>query len=402
MSPAGHRQVWAVEEGRRLLEFARASRHPDGFGWVDAEGRLERQRPVLTYVTARMTYVFALAHLQGEPDVSELVDHGIWSLSNVLRDAEHGGWFHSTAREDRKEAYDHAFVVLAAASAVGAGRPGAQALLDDVLACVEQRFWDHELGMSRDVWDRAWHAPHPYRGANANMHLVEAFLAVSDVSADPMWHLRALGVAERLIHGAARAHEWRLPEHYDETWNVLRDYNIDVPDDPFRPYGATIGHWLEWARLLLHLNAGLADAPAWLLHDAKALFGAAVEQGWAVDGAPGLIYTVDWDGKPVVRHRMHWVVAEALGAAAVLGRATGEAGYGEWEERWWEYADRYLIDTVNGSWHHQLDERNVPVATVWPGKPDVYHAYQATVLVRAPLAACVGAAARALARRHGG
>lgn len=400
MSAPGTRQTWALDHGRRLVEFARAARHQDGFGWLDARGRLERERPVLTYVTGRMTYVFCLAHLQGEPDASALVDHGISSLSHALRDHEFGGWLHSTAREDRKEAYDHAFVALAAATAVSAGCPGAQALLDDALACVEQRFWDDETGMSLDVWDRAWRTPQAYRGANANMHLVEAFLAVGDATGDATWNLRALGIARRLVDETARANQWRLPEHFDERWNVLWDYNLDVPDDPFRPYGATIGHWLEWARLLVHLHVALPDSPAWLLNDARALFDAAVQQGWAVDGAPGLIYTVDWDGRPVVRQRMHWVVAEALCAAAVLGRATGVVDYGEWEERWWQYADQFFVDAVHGSWHHELDERNLPVATVWAGKPDVYHAYQPTILTRAPLEACVGAAARALGRQQ--
>jgi hypothetical protein len=36
-------------------------------------------------------------------------------------------------------------------------------------------------------------------------------------------------------------------------WSLL-DYNADSRDDPFRPYGTPVGHWLEWSRLLLHLE----------------------------------------------------------------------------------------------------------------------------------------------------
>ena len=36
----------------------------------------------------------------------------------------------------------------------------------------------------------------------------------------------------------------------------------------FQPYGAT-GHGLEWSRLLLHLEASLADPPDWLLPAAR-------------------------------------------------------------------------------------------------------------------------------------
>lgn len=387
---------WAAGEARRLVDFARGSRHTDGFGWLDAQGNLDANRPVQTYITARMTYVFCLAHLEGQDQVAELIDHGLASLSTVLHDEEFGGWFHSTRREDRKEAYDHAFVVLAAATAVTAGRPGARALLDEALECVQRRFWDEQSGRSLDVWDRRWQTLEAYRGANANMHMLEAFLAASDATGDPLWRQRGLRIAEALIHGAARANQWRLPEHYDPDWQVLLEYNADTPDHPFRPYGATVGHWLEWARLLVHLHVGLTDPPGWLLDDARALFATAVSQGWAVDGAPGLVYTVDWQGRPVVRQRMHWVLAEGLAAAAVLARCTGEPGYRDWEQRWWAYADLFLVDRQGGSWHHELDERNRPAATVWPGKPDVYHAYQPTILTRAPLASSVGAAALAL------
>jgi len=391
------RAAWTAAETRRLANFARGSRHPDGFGALDEVGGIDPGVPVETYITGRMTYVFALAVLLGDDDAVDLVDHGIAALtSGPLRDEEFGGWFHSTARADRKEAYDHTFVVLAAATAVTAGRPDARQLLDDALDCVLEHFWDEAAGLSRDVWDRRWRDLEDYGGANANMHMVEAFLAASDATGDPVWRTRALGIAERLVHGEARAHDWRLPEHYDSNWRVLPEYNTDDRAHQFRPYGATVGHWLEWARLLVHLHVGRDDPPSWLLDDAQALFRTAVAEGWEVDGAEGLVYTVDWSGRPVVRQRMHWVVTEGIGAAAVLARATGDPAYRDWEERWWNYAERFLIDHDRGSWHHELDPNNRPAATVWPGKPDIYHTFQATILTRAPLASSVGAAVLAM------
>jgi len=393
---AASRAAWSVSESARLTAFARGSRHSDGFGYLSEDGRIDPERPVETWITGRMTYVFALASLLGEARAGELVDHGLAALSYALRDDECGGWFHSTRREDRKEAYDHAFVVLAAATAMAAGRPGAEHLLGEALACIDAHFWDAGSGLSVDVWDRRWTTLEDYRGANANMHLVEAFLAASDATGDDRWRLRALGIAERLIHGAARANHWRLPEHYDPDWRMLPNYNVDIPDHPFRPYGATVGHWLEWSRLLIHLHVGLPDPPTWLLDDAEMLFRQSVAEGWAVDGEDGFVYTVNWDGRPVVRQRMHWVVAEAIGSAAVLSRCAGGTVYAEWSERWWAYAEAFMLDSVRGSWHHQLDESNRPTSTVWSGKPDVYHAYQACILTRAPLAASVASAALAL------
>jgi mannose/cellobiose epimerase-like protein (N-acyl-D-glucosamine 2-epimerase family) len=141
------------------------------------------------------------------------------------------------------------------------------------------------------------------------------------------------------------------------------------------------------------LHAALLDPPAWLLSDARSLFRAATST-WGLDGTDGFVYTVDWEGRPVVRQRMHWVVAEAIGAAAALGEVTGESSYDRWFERLWDYADRHLVDRDHGSWHHELGPDNRPAYTVWRGKPDVYHAFQATLLSRLPAAGSLLAALR--------
>lgn len=389
-----------VAEGGRLLDFARGSRLPGvGFGWLDEKGRPDPSQPLQTWITARMTYVFSLGQLAGYPGAGELADHGVAALDGPLRDAEYGGWLPAVPTFDapgtdlpqEKRAYDHAFVVLAAAAAVLAGRDGAPALLTTALEVVDRHFWRAEDGLAVDTWDRGWSRLEDYRGANANFHLIEAYLLAAEATGDPKWRLRALGIAERLLHGQGRAYGWRVPEHFDPSWRVLPDYNRDDPAHQFRPYGATVGHWLECARLLAHLHLGLDDPPGWLLEDARALFAAAVRDGWAVDGADGFVYTVDWDGRPVVRTRMHWVVAEAISAAGVLHSVVGEQEYADWLARWWGYAERCLIDRDAGSWHHELDPGNRPSATVWPGKPDTYHAYQAVLLSGRPAASSVAA-----------
>ena len=45
-----------------------------------------------------------------------------------------------------------------------------------------------------------------------------------------------------------------------------------------------------------------------------------------------------------------------------------------------EYLDKYVHDKKNGSWFHQLDEHNKLIGTVWPGKADLYHAFQSTLI----------------------
>lgn len=396
-------RAWLEGELHRLLAFGRAPFHPrGGFAWLDADGRAVVDRPVHTWITARMTHVAALAHLRGVPGHGPSIDHGLAALDGLLRDREHGGWHSGVGADGRpfgdKNAYDHAFVVLAAASATAAGRPGATALLDEALAVVEQRFWDDAAGRCREAWDRAWGTCEAYRGANSNMHTVECFLAAGDVTGDARWHDRALRIADALINDVARAHRWRLVEHFDADWTPLPEFNADEPDHPFRPYGTTIGHWLEWSRLLLHLEASLDEPPAWLAEAARALFDLSVEVGWGADGAPGFPYTLDWEDRPVVRARFHWVVAEGIGAAAALVRREGQPHHEAWYRALWDHAASRFLDRERGSWHHELDADGAVAASVWDGKPDLYHAVQATLLPRLDLAPSLAAQLAASAR----
>jgi sulfoquinovose isomerase len=382
--------AWLEAEGDRLLDFARASRHPDGgFAWLDDRGRPELDRPVELWITCRMTHVFALADLMGRAGAGQLADHGVAALTGRFRDARHGGWYAAVDRDGPvtrdKTAYEHAFVVLAASSAAAAGRPGAAALLREALDVFDRRFWDEDAGMVVEQWDESFTVLDGYRGVNANMHSVEALLAAADVTGDGRLRERAARIVTRVVHGFARGNGWRIPEHFDAGWTPLLSYNEAEPAHPFRPYGATVGHWLEWSRLTLGLRESMGDgAPEWMLDDARALFDAAVREGWSVDGADGFVYTVDWAGAPVVRQRMHWVTAEAIAAAATLARITGDPAYSARYEQWWEYAATYLLDPVHGSWHHELDPQNRPDGQTWAGKPDVYHAFQATLLPRLP------------------
>ena len=120
------------------------------------------------------------------------------------------------------------------------------------------------------------------------------------------------------------------------------------------------------------------DKKAHYIGAAKQLYDRAIEDAWNADGALGLVYTTGWDGKPVVHDRMHWTLAEAINTSAVLYRITDEKKYAEQYSMFLEYLEDVVHDHVNGSWFHQLDRNNKLLGTVWPGKSDIYHAYQAT------------------------
>ncbi|MCU1602988.1 MAG: N-acylglucosamine 2-epimerase [Frankiales bacterium] len=380
-----------------LLSFAARSRVRSGFGWLLDDGTVDRGRGIETWISARMTHVFCLALLMGREDLRPLAEHGVSSFGGPLRDREHGGWFRGSGSDTDKAAYEHAFVVLAGSSASLAGL--GNDLLLEALDIWDTRFWDEQSGTARELWDRRWTRCDDYRGANANMHGVEAMLAAAEALPSRRDELlaRCVRVLERIVHIEARGRQWRLPEHFDADWNALLDYNAVTPADPFRPFGVTPGHQFEWARLAVHTAVALGDpAPPWLVKDAVALYDAARSRAWAPTG--GLVYTLDWRDRPVVSQQFHWVLAEAIAAAAVLGRVTRDGAFTSDLRTWTAFAEERFADPRTGSWRHELDPDGTPATSTWTGQPDAYHVVQALLLAELPV---TGSVARSLLSLRG-
>ena len=78
--------------------------------------------------------------------------------------------------------------------------------------------------------------------------------------------------------------------------------------------------------------------------------------------------------------RMHWTLAEAINTSALLYHVVGKEQYASDYAAFMEYLDSTVLDHQNGSWFHQLDRQNHLLGTVWPGKSDLYHAVQATLI----------------------
>lgn len=465
----------------RLLEFGRRFPAPGGSSYyLGEDGTPCADKPRETWITSRMAHVYSIGAMLGTSRIKGQVENGTASfteglgsgriaamldpsycavlakraidgLRGELHDAEHGGWYSGITADGGilpdKMCYAHAFVILAASSALCAGIEGAKELLDEALATFDKYFWDEKEGMTFDTWNTEFTKLDPYRGLNANMHTVEAFLAVADATGNNAYRERAGRIIDRVIAWAGE-NNYRIPEHYDENWNPQNDLNKDNPADPFKPYGVTPGHGIEWARLIAQWavstyknvnnssdskSAGISgntrlngyegtignkpigmdesatgnkeirggenesitniSVSSQSIKDRKnklfmghyidiaaKLYGRAVDDAWCADGAEGLVYTTDLDGRPIIHDRMHWTLAEAINTAAVLYRVTGEDRYAFDFGVLLEYLDKHVMDHENGSWFHQLDSRNNVLTTVWPGKPDVYHAFQAMMI----------------------
>lgn len=399
-SRTGHRQ-WLFKQATALFDFfePHSINAGGGFNVLDDAGLplppkaehvgCERQ----LHETTRMVHCFTIGKLVGRPRADEFIDHGMDFLWNQHRDTKNGGYFwgvdDSSPTNPTKQAYGHAFVLLASASAKIAGHPDADRLMKDITDILLRRFWEPEIGATSEEYTADWKALGDYRGQNSNMHLTEALMAAFEATDEQLYLSMAERIAELIIDRHAREQGWRVAEHFDASWQVDLNY---AGDPMFRPAGTTPGHALEWARLLIQLWELGGREKNWILQAAKSLFLKTVDIGWS-DKNGGFYYTLDWDNEPDCADRYWWVCAEGIGAANALGLAYDDPAFEHWYRRIWGFVDAHFIDHERGGWHPELDDELRRVNRVFTGKPDLYHALQACLL---PLAESGGSITKCL------
>jgi mannose/cellobiose epimerase-like protein (N-acyl-D-glucosamine 2-epimerase family) len=377
-----HRR-WLIGQAEALIAFHRASLGgPAGFRMLGLDGTpLHGPNEVFQiHDTTRMVHVLSLATQLGIPGLADGIDQGMRFLWSHHRDARHGGYVWSTSVDapvrDDKLAYGHAFVLLAAASALRAGHPQAEALLADITEVIETRFWENGPGAVCEEYRADWSPIGDYRGQNSNMHMTEALMAAFEATRERHYLDKALRIADLIINRAARAQRWRVAEHFDAEWQVDLDYS---GDPMFRPAGITPGHALEWARLLVQLHDLEGGISAWMIEAAKGLFAEAIAHGWD-EARGGFLYTLGWDDAPLQPLRLWWPNAEAIGAAATLWKHDGDTLALDWYGQVWNVVAGQFIDHAAGGWFPELDEADRPTEVIFAGKPDIYHAFQACLI----------------------
>ena len=188
--------------------------------------------------------------------------------------------------------------------------------------CSTTHFWDERAGALRRRLEprlerRSRPTAAPTRTCTASRRCSRP--------SDPLWLERAGRITQRLVVD----NHPRLNEHFDADWRPLPDYNRAEPAHPFRPYGATIGHWFEWARLAYTLDAGRFEArgAAAVRGRDRSTAGTAAASSTRSTGTGGRSSPTGCTGCCARRSR----------AAAVLGEDALQA-------EWWELAERDFID----------------------------------------------------------
>ncbi len=386
-------RAWVLQQADGLFAFfeRRIVNPLGGFYDLDDEGRPTAPGygaggfPArYLFATTRIVHAFAIAHLMGRPGADAIVDHGMEFLWKAHRDSHNGGYFWGVGYDGQsdatKQAYGHAFVLLAASSAKVAGHPDADRLLADVTNIILERFWDERYGAVAEEFTADWRPLDDYRGQNSNMHLTESLMAAFEATGEATYLRMAERIADLLIRRHAAANAWRLPEHFTSSWDVNKAYD---GSPMFRPFGTTPGHSLEWSRLLLQLWELGGRKLEWLPQSAKSLFARATSDAWDTRKG-GFYYTLEWDGKPRIRDRYWWPCCEGIGAAAFLNAIDGASAYEEWYRRIWSFTARRFIDRDNGGWRAQVDDDLRPNANPFFGKVDIYHSLQACLIPTLP------------------
>ena len=384
-----HRQ-YLMRQANDLYDFFEAaSINPKGgFFELDDEGMpLDEDNSVRQiHVTTRMIHCAVVGSLIGRPGSDEIIDHGMNYLWNHHRDQTNGGYVWSLddngVKDSAKQAYGHAFVLLAGSSAKLVGHPLADKVIADVTAVIERHFWDDEAGAVREEFSADWTEVPGYRGQNSNMHLTEALMAAYEATGEKAYLKKAERIADLIIRRNAVPLGHRVAEHFDEAWGVDKDYRH--ANEMFRPSGTTPGHWLEWARLLYQLWVLGRKEHSWMTDAARNLFKRSIDLGWDKEHG-GFFYTLDWDDKPAIREKLWWPVAEAIGAAAYISAHDNEAYFQVWYRKLWDYAENHVIDHARGGWLSELQEDLTPASKLFVGKPDIYHALQACLIPLYPV-----------------
>ena len=283
--PLHTHRSWLLGQAQRLLDFFRSSVGEDGrFADLDDDGRpvpfRDASQPVpgqRLLTVARAVHCYALGELLGVPGCASIVEHGLRgpvgrapgprSPVATSRSSTPPGPSTGPSRPTATPSC----CWRRRAPSPPATMPGGSTRTCS--AVIDEHFWSEQDGAAREAFAADWEELEPYRGANANMHMCEAFLAAADATGDEALAERAARIAQLLIDRHARAHGWMLPEHYDTAWQPLLGYNRDRADyDLFRPYGATIGHMLEWSRLLPSAWIATGKSDAWMPQAAVELF----------------------------------------------------------------------------------------------------------------------------------
>jgi len=376
--PKFHTRTFLQEHAQFILDFYEPRVVDPNNGFYQCfkdDGEIYDKHTRHLVSSTRFVFNYATAYrLYGKDHHRDWALHGLDYLQSVHRQSNNNyAWeiHDGKVTDGRAMAYGHAFVMLCAASCIKAGIGNTANLISETWDFVEEHFWDAAHQAYADERDASLATLDHYRGQNANMHMCEALIAAWQATTEQRYLDRAKVLANRFAFELAEQSNGLIWEHYDANWHVDMQYNIDKPDDLFKPWGFQPGHQVEWTKLLLQLNDAAPEER--YITKAAFLFDEAWRYGWDTEFG-GLVYGFAPDKTFSDAHKYFWVHAEAFAAAWRLHKVTGKQHYLDCYNEAWKWSWNYLIDHRYGAWYRirnrdgsEFDDLKSP-----PGKTD-YH-----------------------------
>lgn len=311
-------------------------------------------------VQARQVYSFSKAIEMGWPDVETaktLIQNGIEYIDTRLRHAE-GGFVHKITAEgeaidDRRDLYDHAFMVLAGSAAYKAtGSARALKIADDAIAYIDSALKDPVHG----GWFESSEGELPRR-ANPHMHLLEAMMEYHAATGDET----ALDRAAEVV----RLFETRFfnPANDVMAEFFTADWQLEGPADEtiFEP-----GHHYEWATLLyMYEQLTGHDTGSWrrrLIRRADQT-GINPKTGFAINALRA-------NGEIIHDNSRLWHQLERGRAYLLHPEIMSSA---QTESALNQIVDKYLIAGPSGGWLDEVCNQGRPTANAVPASM-LYHA----------------------------
>lgn len=274
--------------------------------YLDRQWQPQGAGPRTLVSQCRLVYNFARAfeHTRDQ-GYADLTRRGLTALFDYFGTSDAGGFVWAchpdgTVADDTHDAYGHAFVVLAlATAATRLDEPRYRDAALQTWACMQRRFGDEHGGL---IWHiaRDGRILDEVRSQNPLMHTFEALLTLAPLDqsgkvlrdAAAIWHfLRA-----RLLGPGC------LPEWYDPGWHPARNEERAIVE---------IGHAFEWAFLLSEAQPLFPGED--LLGAGRQFLAYGLRHGYDTE-AGGIYSQVNYDGSLRRRRKGWWEQCEALRA----------------------------------------------------------------------------------------
>jgi len=344
------------------------------FEGLNASGEVAHapQRTVLNQ--ARLTYVFSHAAVLGAgPAMLAAACHGFKQLQAWQGTPEGGGWPRSRTREGEcidgaRDAYDHAFVIFAAAWHYNATKSAdALRMADGAFDYMHRHLADASAGGFFEEYPNLARLP---RRQNPHMHLLEATLAMFFATREPAWLARSRDVVELFEQHFFDRIGGSIGEYFAADWSPVDDPAGGVREP---------GHQFEWVWLLAQYRLASGERRGQAMSDRLFKFGNTFGRDLK-EPLQGIAFDLlERSGGVTAGTKLFWPQTEFI-KACVARVDSGQSAAMEDIDAHLGRLRAHYFRPDGANWCNQLTRSGEPLADVTPARV-LYHLFLAVAEV---------------------